>query len=163
MKVLRVLTGAPRRLRALVVVGLLAVGVGLTAAPAASATSGYGYDGLWPDLAGCASSSWTAKQATIYQGNATVGYVQLRYSNSCRTAWARVISYYNNGVGEVAGVQRYSDNLTYSCNSYNYSSSLGGYSCYTRMVYDGGELSRASGVAPNWYGGTSKTTLTGWY
>jgi hypothetical protein len=142
--------------RPLIVAVAIAAGIGLSASPA-SATSGYGYDGQWPDISGCDSSAITAEQATIYQGNATIGYIQLRYSTTCRTAWARIISYYNNGVGEKAGIERNSDGKFYNCYTAT-AYSGGGYSCYTQMVYDGGVSSYAWGWSPNWYGSSANAS-----
>jgi hypothetical protein len=111
--------------------------------------SGYGCDGQWPDISGCANTAITAESTTIYWGdNEAIGRIDLRYSTACRTVWARVLSYYDGGVGETATVIRNSDGADHSCYTYLYSQLLGAYSCYTEMLYDGGVTSFANGYSP---------------
>ncbi len=56
--------------------------------------SGNGCNGLDPETTPCASDAITAQTKSIYatiSGKSTyVGYVQLRWSNACKTNWARV-------------------------------------------------------------------------
>lgn len=145
-------------------IAMTSVVVPATSAHAASC-SGTECDGQWPDVAGCSGDAYTPSgmAVPIKHGTATTGWIELRYSPSCRTAWARVQSYYWGGVGEQAYIHR--DHATqpagYECNSHNYSSTLKAYSCYTQMVYDGGAVSHASGWAPNWYDGTDDYAVTG--
>ncbi|MGA5824167.1 DUF2690 domain-containing protein, partial [Kitasatospora sp. NPDC094028] len=138
--------------------------VSATVRPAVSC-SGYSCDGWEPDQSGCANDAVTpsGESVAIMSGNATVGWIELRYSPTCRTAWARVRSYYWGGQGEFAAITRHSDNQSYGCASYNWSTTLGAYSCYTQMVYDGGEYSQAFGKAPNWYNGALTSARTPWY
>lgn len=153
-----------KRIKVLVVSGLLALGIGMSGVPAsaAPATSGYGWDGQFPDTTPCAASAKTVSQATIYNGNAVIGYVQLRYSTTCRTVWGKVIAYYNQGVGERADVTRAHPGGHEACTWTQYSSSDKGYVCFTRMLYDAGTYSEAYGQAPNWYGGFADAS-TGTY
>ncbi|MER7848145.1 DUF2690 domain-containing protein [Kitasatospora sp. NPDC096077] len=136
--------------------------VAAPAAPAAPARSGHGWDGVSPFGSVCGNDATTARQATIYHGNAITGYVQLRYSPTCRTVWGRVISYYNKGIGQKAGVTR-RDGAGQTCSYAAYSDSLKGYSCFTNMLYDGGSVSGAYGEAPNWYNGGTDYAATTWY
>ena len=55
---------------------------------------GDGCDGLDPIATGCVNDAYTARVAYIQdpQGN-TIGEVDLRFSPTCGTNWARVISY----------------------------------------------------------------------
>lgn len=104
--------------------------------------SGAGCTGGDAISTGCSSTAITAKSANIYKGSAVIGVVQLRYSTACLTAWAKIITYTTSDAA--AFVQR-SDGHTYSCNQLTYDASLGGYSCYTPMVYDHPYTSLAGG------------------
>jgi Protein of unknown function (DUF2690) len=134
-------------------------------APSASAAD-LPYDGQWPDQSGCASTGITAASKSIYDMEGVkVGLIELRYSTSCRTAWARIRSFITDygGQGESAYVHRNSDGKTFGCTSNVYSSALGAYSCYTPMVYDGGVTSYAQGSSPGSGGGLLFTAFTSSY
>jgi hypothetical protein len=103
------------------------------------------YDGRDPISSGCARSAITARQASIYAGSTRVGVAQLRHSTSCRTVWGRTIAYYSpKGLTQV---KRNSDGAYQSCVDFTWTSSLGGYSCYTPMLNDRGVTSYATGWA----------------
>lgn len=138
-----------RSVLAVVVLVLGFLCAGTTAASAAPSCSGYGCDGQWPDQTGCAATASTPRGVTIYDGIISIGRIELRYSSSCRTVWARIISWQHGGVGEFAQIFRNSDGAQWSCSSYVWSSALNGNSCYTRMLYDGGVTSYAYGASPN--------------
>lgn len=107
------------------------------------------YDGQSPYYNNCASSAYTARSAYLKDpsGN-VVGIVELRYSPTCRTVWARVTDYLSNN-GYIPGVQgtvdayvhRNSDGRQESCTS----TQVGQTSCYTPMLDDAGVTSYAHG------------------
>jgi Protein of unknown function (DUF2690) len=136
----------------------LAAGAAFLVSPTASAAttsatvgcSGYGCDGTDPSSTGCAANAITAEQQTEYEANGSgyaVGYVQLRYSKTCRTVWTRIIVFYAapDGYEGIGTIYRNSDHNQVSCYAYtnDYSISLGGYTCYTLQEYDGGVTSAA--------------------
>ncbi|MEU0675831.1 DUF2690 domain-containing protein [Streptomyces sp. NPDC006172] len=102
--------------------------------------------------ASCYGSSCEGKDPDTYCGDdatSPVGgvwlgqaYVELRYSPSCRAAWARIsrASYGNGQFTPFATVHRNSDGKEYTC-----SVPAGGSSCYTRMVNDVNVTSYAKG------------------
>jgi Protein of unknown function (DUF2690) len=82
----------------------VAAGVALIAAPLiglagampaqAAGCSGISCNGQDPSLTGCASSAYTVVSDYIYNSTSTiVGRVDLRYSPTCGTNWARTTSY----------------------------------------------------------------------
>ena len=103
---------------------LLAVGIGLvgTAAPASAAVSCYGdyCSGKDPQQTGCAADSYT----TAYKDLAGKR-LELRWSPTCRTNWARLVVY-PTGVGCVTG----GDLVAKQDTGYKQSSWLGVYICY---------------------------------
>jgi Protein of unknown function (DUF2690) len=114
--------------------------------------SGHGCDGKDPESTGCASTAITAEYANIFDAYAErIGQLQLRYSTACRTVWARVIAFGSTSGSALA--ERNSDGLGYTCTGLTYSQTLGAYSCYTLMLYDGGVTSFASGAISE-YGDT---------
>lgn len=101
------------------------------------------YDGQDPLATGCSSSALTMESAPVYRIDGTqTGTIELRYSTSCKTVWARLVSYYSQGF---ATASRDQDGATYSCTSLTWSSSLNAYSCYSRMLNDYGMSSYAYG------------------
>jgi hypothetical protein len=130
-------------------IALLAPNVTASAAtrPAAPEVtcSGHGCDGKDPESTSCASTAITAEYANIFDAYAErIGQIQLRYSTACRTVWARVIAFGLTKGSAVA--KRNSDGLGFTCTGLTYSQTLGAYSCYTLMLYDGGVTSYASGA-----------------
>lgn len=144
---MRALTPSMFAVAGLTLLGILAPGAVASAAvrPAAPnlTCSGYGCDGRDPINYGCASTAITAESANIYMGSTKIGEAQLRYSTACRTVWGRVLSYDTSSAA--AFVQRNTDKRAYTCNNVTYSQTLGAYSCYTPMLYDGGPTSDAGG------------------
>jgi hypothetical protein len=153
------LANLTRRAITLVAALLLAGATVFTMAGPASAAA---YDGTDPASTGCSSGAYTAKSA--YGGTSSTSYllVELRYSPSCRTAWARITSM--NMPACVPGadfcglvtVHRNSDGREYSC----YIPS-GGHGCYTRQVNDSGVTSYSTGSVDN--GARSYYATTGSY
>jgi hypothetical protein len=119
-------------------------------AATAATCSGSGCNGTDPQSTGCASSAITAEETSIIsKSGVLVGYVDLRYSTACKTAWARTVDYYSSSGG--SDVVR-SDGKYYGCGYYvgkqmTYSSTLGGYSCYSPQIYDHPYTSAGSGIA----------------
>jgi hypothetical protein len=75
-------------------------GVAGVAIPASAAgCSGFGCDGQDPVATGCANSAVTVASVNIWNWNQSVllGRVDMRWSNSCHTNWARTVSYVNPG------------------------------------------------------------------
>jgi hypothetical protein len=78
----------------------------ITAAPALAATcGGHGCDHTDPYATGCAGSGasyYVVASTPIYKGSTNVqaGYVQLWYSNTCGTNWARIVVY-NDGLNDI--------------------------------------------------------------
>jgi len=118
-----------------------------------AATTPAGYDGQSPSGA-CATSARTVERADI----AGLGHVELRYSTTCRTAWARVVSTraYRDGdaVRPGATVRRTRDGRSYSCAF----STAGQTSCFTPMVDDAGTTSTAKGTLADGSVARSATT-----
>lgn len=118
------------------------------------------FDGTNPEKTGCARTARTVRYATLRNPNTKTAYgrIELRYSSSCRTAWARLTSF---GPACIPGddfcgfgsVIRNSDGRRFSC-----SLQRGRKSCYTAQVNDAGVTSYASGQVDNGaYSGTGKT------
>ncbi|MDA2808036.1 DUF2690 domain-containing protein [Nocardiopsis suaedae] len=119
------------------------------------------YDGQNPSTSGCAADAITAKGRDIKDGDVVIAGLDLRYSPSCRTAWARVRITPGSSVDGSAKVVRNSDGRSYSCSNVWYSETLGVYTCYTAMVNDAGVTSYASGSA--YLDGSSGSASTGSY
>ena len=137
-----------RRLLGAAAAGLTLVAGGFVGASPASAAT---YDGQTAGVGNsCDASATTVKRADI----STLGWVELRYSSTCRTTWARVYSYngYQPSIayGASALIHRNSDGKQYSC-SFSYA---GQTYCFTPMVNDSGVTSYAWGEIDSgvqWY------------
>ncbi|MGS2587524.1 DUF2690 domain-containing protein [Streptomyces hebeiensis] len=100
----------------------------------------HAYDGTDPSATGCSSSGRTVASAALTNrpGN-SLGTIELRFSSSCKTAWARItLRLQQWDCGSAAGlacskawVVRNNDGRTYSCTVYT-----GQTQCYTPQVYD---------------------------
>ncbi|WP_223066343.1 YjfA family protein [Paenibacillus caui] len=94
------------------------------------------YDGKSPYYNSCASSAVTKDKVWID----SVSYVELKYSTTCKTAWAKVTltrpAIYNNELD--ARIVRSTDGKAFTCSSTggNGVVNIGQTSCYTPMVYD---------------------------
>jgi hypothetical protein len=99
----------------------------------------------------CVNDAEVIYNENIYDGDAIVGNIQLKYSPSCRSAWARVISdltygsyaWVSNAYGEGQG-----------CTG----NDTPGTGCNTRMVDDGNTVSDALGEV--YYDRTQYVSLT---
>lgn len=145
------------------VLGRAAAVAALTAAPLAASGPAQAatYDGQDPIATGCASSAITAESTPIYRGDgAQVGTIQLRYSTSCKTAWARILSpAYSTGVAYIYRNTGGAEGCPSSGNTLTWSSTLGAYTCYTRMLNDAGSItSYGWGVVDGWWGSSQGTT-----
>jgi hypothetical protein len=141
------------------IIGFVLVPIGTSAAAATTGAgttriapqvscSGYGCDGQPPDVSGCAATAITAEFAQIKDSTGRyLGQIQLRYSTACRTVWARILSVYRGS--EYAAVVRNSDGTFEECFTDSFSSTLGAYSCFSTMLYDGGVTSFAVGDSPS--------------
>jgi hypothetical protein len=131
----------------------------LTLSPAHAATasvtcSGTGCDGKSPETTGCATGAGSYETAALSGTDPTTGIpisglIELRYSPTCRTAWARIQVYDTYPTSTEAQIFR-SSGGSESCYILSYSSSLGSYTCYTAMLYDGGVTSYAIGEVDNY-------------
>jgi hypothetical protein len=121
------------------------------------------YDGQSPISSGCANTAITARSSSIStqsQLGHVVGRIDLRYSRSCRTVWARILA--RERPSGWAGVERQRDGALQECWSLSWSDSLGAWSCFTPMLNDAGELGRAGGYS--WSSeGDFAVGETGWY
>lgn len=114
-----------------------------TASQANAATSCYSWscDGLVAASTTCVSDAYVAEWANIYEYGTIIGYIELKYSPSCRSTWARVIS--DLGYGSFAEVQsNYSSDISKSC----FGSGPAGTGCNTDMIGDAGTTSYAIGT-----------------
>jgi len=107
---------------------------------------------------GCSADAVTAEQAYIYddrQTNVVVGIIQLRYSPTCRSTWAKVIGYVDDtGYRTWGGATIVSTSNSippYNCTADTYNSTYGGWACQTVMIDDLNPLkSWADGNAPTY-------------
>ena len=132
-------------IRKRVVASVFALGIGLPLTVGAASAQAATYDNVDPSSTSCANSASTVSSASIKTSSGqTLGQVELRYSSTCRTVWARV-SGGGYKAAEAAGptgkIVRNSDGkvlyLTH-CNS-DHSS------CYSNMLNDAGVTSYAVG------------------
>jgi hypothetical protein len=59
----------------------------------AAGCSGMSCDGQDPVQTGCVNGAYTVASDYIYESGVVIGRVDLRYSPTCKTNWARTISY----------------------------------------------------------------------
>ena len=126
------------RIGAVLVAVVAAVGL---AGPAQAATN----DGKSAKSTGCATTAKTVATATMRSpyDNSKFGTIELIYSTSCRTTWARIttVTKITKGWNDAsATITRNSDGRSYSCRV-----QPGSTSCVTAMVNDAGVSSFASG------------------
>ena len=126
---------------------VLAASFVTTAAPAQAAT--YPYDGQYASSTSCNNDAVTKATANIYSDSfgARVGYVELRYSASCRTTWARLTSLLKYVPGDMglayAKIIRNNDGKSYECSiPANVAPPV---KCNTKMVNDKNMSSYARG------------------
>ena len=130
------MTSVRRRLGAAL---LSLVGVAAMVLATPSSASAAAYDGTDPDATGCSADAITARSHYIDYDGRRFGQVQLRYSPTCKTAWARIVSMLPSGCVPSqqncggATIHRNSDGREYSCTTPS-----GATQCYTRQVNDNG-------------------------
>jgi hypothetical protein len=93
---------------------------------AATTCSGTGCDGIPAANTTCVNDAYIVESYTYQVGGINVGNLQLKYSPSCQTTWARVVSY----VGESGSAVAVSHNYHATCNITG-----GGTGCNTGMTY----------------------------
>ncbi|PJN89345.1 YjfA family protein [Bacillus sp. mrc49] len=121
----------------------------------------HNYDGKSPYYNDCADSAVTKKSVKINANGATAD-LELKFSNTCKTAWAKItLSRPAKADGEATAlVVRSTDNKQYSCASPGGNGEInkGQTTCYTPMVYDlDPRKAKAVGYWPYTAG------ETGWY
>ncbi|MFE9448886.1 DUF2690 domain-containing protein [Streptomyces sp. NPDC006739] len=130
-------------------VGVLAGGVALSVLAATGAAQAYTNDGTSPASTGCANDGTTVASAPMKNAAGTMGTIELRYSLTCHTAWARLTLNYtqfacgNASAGyacATAVITRNNDGRQYTCTIHQ-----GETQCYTPQVYDKGLTSFAQG------------------
>lgn len=120
------------------------------------------YDGTDPIATGCANSAITARSAYASSGGVNRLFVELRYSRTCKTAWARVTTMNMPNCASsgtycaTVHVSRHSDGREESCRV-----PTGGHGCYTPQVNDNGVTSYAYGSV--YYGSLWLSAITGDY
>lgn len=118
------------------------------------------YDGQDPVSSGCSAGATTVDSRGLFDGQ-----VELRYSPSCRTVWARVTigsGSFNHSYSLWAEVIRTNDWAYMSCTyggpgSFSNSTNGGEIGCYTPMLDDAFMTSEATG------GANGNTVQTGAY
>ncbi|MEW5591944.1 DUF2690 domain-containing protein [Peribacillus frigoritolerans] len=93
-------------------------------------------NGSDPIATGCARDAVTIDDDWISSAQ-----VDLRYSPSCRSAWAKLTLGGDPGIREGTARITRNDGVTYSCSARK---SLGQTSCYTKQVNDAGYTARAT-------------------
>ncbi|GIN86781.1 hypothetical protein J6TS2_31670 [Heyndrickxia sporothermodurans] len=101
----------------------------------------HSYDGKSPYYNDCASSASTKASANLVnENNKKIGVVELKFSSTCKTAWAKITmdSKVPSGFEANAEVTRNTDGKRLSCASSGGNGKVvaGQTSCYTPMVYD---------------------------
>jgi hypothetical protein len=149
----------------------LTVGMAVIPAQSASALTGVGYDYTDPASTGCSNDARTIDARNLVwpdDGSKAPDVIELRYSPSCRTAWARLSHavpwHMTNGQwsGGSATIMVYRGSSAPSIMIRCDAGANG--SCYTKQVYDGGYVAQACGNEQ--LGGGSKLTAracTRWY
>jgi hypothetical protein len=105
------------------------IGIGQQADAAQSCIGG-GCNGLLAANTACVNDAEVIYTKVIYNGSAAVGYIQLKYSPSCRAAWGRVIS--NLSYGSEAYVGNNAGENSPNCGG----SWTAGTGCNTTMIDD---------------------------
>jgi hypothetical protein len=118
---------------------------GLTAVTGGAAYAAT-YDGLVPQSTSCWNDRHLVASDYLYAGSYNSGaIIDLYYSRSCRTTWARIqngtIAEPGSDAGGVAQIIRNSDGRTYTCHVTDTSGT-----CWTQMVNDANVTSYAYGV-----------------
>jgi len=124
----------------------------------------HSYDGKSPYYNGCANSAVTKDKKWID----SVSYVELKFSTTCKTAWAKVTitqpAIYNHEAD--ARIVRETDGKAYTCDSSegNGVVNKGQTSCYTPMIYDlDPRRAQAQGIHAIPNSDAYKKAVTIWY
>ncbi|MDS9998001.1 YjfA family protein [Bacillus atrophaeus] len=101
----------------------------------------HSYDGKSPYYNDCDSSGSTKKSSNLVNANnQVIGVVELKFSSTCKTAWAKISmnNTLTSGYEANAEITRNTDGKRYNCDSSggNGKAVAGQKSCYTPMVYD---------------------------
>jgi hypothetical protein len=126
-----------------------------TAQSALTSCTGAGCNGLDPSTTPCASGATTVATKPIYRNNTNIqiGYVELRWSSTCGTNWARVTR--TDGAyaeGMYATVTR-ADGLSYTDFHTGYTT------IWSRMVYAPNACAKARGlIDESWTSGSGETS-----
>ncbi|MDM5338525.1 DUF2690 domain-containing protein [Fictibacillus enclensis] len=100
----------------------------------------HAYDGKAPSYNNCDDSAVTKKKLKITNDDGSYANLELRFSTTCKTAWAKItLSRPAKSDGEATAlVVRSTDNKQYGCHNSggNGEVNKGQTSCYTPMVYD---------------------------
>ncbi|AOL27934.1 MULTISPECIES: YjfA family protein [Bacillus] len=101
----------------------------------------HAYDGKSPYYNDCASTGSTKKSSNLVNAsNQVIGVVELKFSSTCKTAWAKITmnNTLTSGFEANAEITRNTDGKRYNCDSAggNGKAVAGQKSCYTPMVYD---------------------------
>lgn len=146
-------------LRAIVAVSAVAV---MTLALTPSAALAAAYDGQMAASTSCANDVITGASRTVStntQLGTVLGEVQLRYSRTCRTVWARITSKVVDSNHLGGYVQRNSDGASYQCSEFGYSNNLAAFYCLTPMLNDANVTSYVRGAfqyqGQNYFGQTT--------
>ncbi|WP_212843959.1 DUF2690 domain-containing protein [Catellatospora sp. IY07-71] len=126
------------------------------AAAHAATPTGKGWDGISPTDSRASvcqkkpdgsSAVSTPTSRDIYVNGGRSGKIELRYSSTCRTVWGRVLVYTIPSEAD-AQVYRYNDGAStqFCIDEIAWSNVVGAYTCFTRMVYDGGYIAQAAGT-----------------
>jgi hypothetical protein len=125
----------------------------LTAGPASADAGVNRYEGLSPEITGCADDAVTIQRKSIV-GSADIW---LRYSPSCRTIWAHISGApprTQDNAGGSALIYREQDGAADRCNSGTNSS------CSTAMLNDAGYTSHATGTVDTGFAIYRATTVS---
>jgi hypothetical protein len=131
-------------------------------------------EGKSPVSTGCDNNAYTASSASIKNSaGTTIGTIQLRYSSTCQTAWAKVTfnSSMPSGYRGNAVIRKYNSDKSMIIKAYTCTSSGGNgdvapgqKSCYTPMIYNPvGYYAKAEGYRFNLSNGKIDDALTGFY
>jgi hypothetical protein len=129
-----------------------------------AAAETHSYDGKSPYYNSCASSAVTKDKKWID----SISYVELKFSTTCKTAWAKVTvtrpAIYNHEAD--ARIVRNTDGKAFTCSSSggNGVVNKGQTSCYTPMVYDlDPRKAQAQGIHAIPNSDAYKKAVTIWY
>ncbi|MFE0503961.1 DUF2690 domain-containing protein [Peribacillus butanolivorans] len=134
---------------------IVSLGVALSIFASSASAQNLNFDGASPLSTGCSLDGVVKASKRLSDGK---GKIELRYSPSCKTAWARIIldSVATHSWEGNATLGRNQDGKMYSCQDKggNGVVNKGQRSCFTPMVYDG------NGYSAYAFGGHYNSTRT---